>query len=100
MQSTNNTIKLKPYSDVNEVIDELFKLLHSGYQGNLEISIRGSEFIFDLVQLMYYKCHKVNFSWGGSYINSPNWIKKKKSTVNTKNMDDKCFPYAATVALN
>ena len=49
---------------------------------------------------MYYKCHKVNFKHGGSYIDSPDWIKKKKATVNSENMDDKCFQYATTVALN
>ena len=40
---------------------------------------------------MYYKCHKVNFEHSGSYIDSPEWIKSKKATVNPKNEDDKCF---------
>ena len=48
---------------------------------------------------MYYKCHKVNLKRGGSYIDCPDWIKKKKVTVNAKNTNDKCFQYAATVAL-
>ena len=34
--------------------------------------------IFDTVQLLYCKCHKVNFKRGGSYIDSPYWIRKKK----------------------
>ena len=38
--------------------------------------MKGSDFIFTLVQLMCYKCHKVNLKRGGSYIDSPNWIKK------------------------
>ena len=62
--------------------------------------MRGSDFIFDSVQLMYCKCHKVNFSRGGSFIDSPDWIKKKKATINPKNTVDKCFQNAATVALN
>ena len=62
--------------------------------------MRGSDFIFDSVQLMYYKCHKVNFKRGDSFIDSPDWIKKKKAAINTRNTDDKCFQYAATVALN
>ena len=62
--------------------------------------MRGSDFIFDSVQLMYYKCHKVNFKRGDSFIDSPDWIKKKKAAINTRNADDKCFQYAATVALN
>ena len=62
--------------------------------------MRRSDFIFDSVQLTYCKCHKVNFGRGGSYIGSPDRIKKKKATINLKNMDDKCFQYAATAAFN
>ena len=62
--------------------------------------MRGSDFIFDSVQLMYYKCHKVKFKRGGLYIDSPDCIKKKKTIINQKNEDDKCLQYAATVALN
>ena len=58
----------------------------------------GRDFIFDSVQLLYYKCQKINFKRGGSYIDSPDWIKKKKATINLKNKDDKCFQYAVTVA--
>ena len=62
--------------------------------------MRGSDLIFDSVQLMYYKWHKGNFKRDGSYIDSPDWIKKKKATINPKNEDDKCLGYAVTVALN
>ena len=53
--------------------------------------MEGSEFIFDSVQLICCSCHKVNFRRGGSYIDSPDWIKKKKTTINPKNTDDKCL---------
>ena len=53
--------------------------------------MKGSDFIFDSVQLMYCKYHKVNFICDDSYIDSPDLIKKKKATINLKNMDDKCF---------
>ena len=33
--------------------------------------MRGTEFVFDYVQLLYYKCHKINLNHGGSYIDSP-----------------------------
>ena len=62
--------------------------------------MRGSDFIFDSVQLLYHKCHKISFKRGGSYIDSPDWIKKKKATINQKNTDDKCFQYMVTVTLN
>ena len=44
--------------------------------------MRGREFIFESVQLMYWKFHKVNVRRGGSYIDSPEWIKKKKAKKN------------------
>ena len=44
--------------------------------------MRGREFIFELVQLMYWKFHKVNVRRGGSYIDSPEWIRTKKTTKN------------------
>ena len=33
--------------------------------------MKGSDFIFNYVNLLYYKCHKVNPNHGGSYIDSP-----------------------------
>ena len=59
----------------------------------------GSNFIFDSVQLMYCRCHKVNFKCGGSCIDYSDWIKKKKATISPKNKDGKCFQYAVRVAL-
>ena len=84
MHTSSGNVKFIPYSDANDVLDELFKSLCSRYQENLEISMRGSNLIFDLVQVMYYKCQKTNCSLGGSYIESPDWIKKKKSNKKSK----------------
>ena len=89
MHSRSNNIKFTSYNDANLVVDELFESLRSRYQGNLETSIRRSDFIFDSVQLMHCKCHKVNFKRGDSYIDSTDWIKKKKTTINPKNTDHK-----------
>ena len=47
--------------------------------------MRGSELVFDYVQLLYYKCHKMNLNGGGSYIDSPDSIKSKKATINPIN---------------
>ena len=40
--------------------------------------MKGSEFVFDYVNSLYYKCHEINPSCGGSYIDSSDWLKKKK----------------------
>ena len=62
--------------------------------------MRGSEFIFDSADALYYNLNKVSLSRGGSYIDSSKWLKNKKATINPKNKDDKYFQYAVTVALN
>ena len=63
--------------------------------------MKGSECVFDYVQLFYYKCHKTNPSRGGSYIDSPDWIETKKVAINHINKKDtKCFHYTITVSLN
>ena len=59
-----------------------------------------AKFAFAYVQVLYYKCHKINFNCGGSYIDSPYWIKNKKAVINPIDKKDKCFQYSVTVALN
>ena len=34
--------------------------------------MKGSDLVFDYVQLLYYKCHKINPNHGGLYIDSSN----------------------------
>ena len=70
------------------------------YQDGLEESVRGSEFIRDSVDLLYYHLQKIGLKRGGSYIDFPEWLKNKTATINPKNSDDNCFQYALTVALN
>ena len=57
-----------------KLIENLFELLLNRYQNNLEISIKLSDFFFDYIHLLNYKCHKINPNRGGSYIDSPDWI--------------------------
>ena len=66
---------------------------------NLQNKMRGSDFEFDGINFLYYD-FKTSIYRGGTYIDSPKWLKDKKSTINPKNNDDKCFQYAVTLALN
>ena len=97
MHSKNDNIEIMMNDKADEVIDELFQSLLSRYQIRLEASMKGSEFIFNCLQLLYYKCHNIH---RGSYIDSPDCIKNKKATINPINKKDKCFQYAIAVALN
>ena len=61
--------------------------------------MKGSDFIFNGINYLYYDLNRITISKGGSYIESPKWLKDKKCCINQKNNDNKCFQYAATLAL-
>ena len=50
--------------------------------------MKGSEFVFNYVHLLYYKCHSINPNRGRSYTDYPDWIKNKKETINPINKID------------
>ena len=87
-------------NETYEIIKKLFESLLQKYQERLEKPMKGKEFVDDSVDLLYYKLHRLSLNRVGSYIDSPEWLKYKKATINTENNDAKCFQYAVTVALN
>ena len=62
----------------DEVTKSLFQSLLCRYQIGLDSSMKGSELVFDCVQLLYYKFHKINPNSGASHIDSTNLITTKK----------------------
>ena len=87
-------------SETDEIIEGLFESFLQKYEENLQEEMKGSDFEFDGVNFLYYDFNKISINRGGSYIDSPKWLKDKKSTINPKNNDHKCFQYAVTLALN
>ena len=87
----------------DEVNEELFESLLERYQIGLETSMKGSEFIFNCVNSLYYQFYKIGLKRGGSYTwqkqKQKSNNKNKKATMNPIN-DDKGFQYVATVTLN
>ena len=100
MHTRSNNEEFMNGSDTNEIIKGLFESFLQKYEENLQEKMKGSEFEFDGVDFLYYDFNKISLNRGGSYIDSPKWFKNKKSTINPKNNDYKCFQYAATLALN
>ena len=54
MYSKSDNTEVKLYDKANEVIEERFESLLSRYQIELEISMRGSDFIFLFTYFTYY----------------------------------------------
>ena len=100
MYTRSDNIEMMLGDDNDDIIEQLFESLLQKYEENLQNKMKGSEFEFDGVNFLYYDFNKTNINRGGSYIDSPKWLKDKKSTINTKNNDDKCFQYAVSLALN
>ena len=100
MYTRSDNIEIMFGDDNDDIIEQLFESLLQKYEENLQNKMRGSEFEFDGVNFLYYDFNKTSINRDGSYIDSPKWLKDKKSTINPKNNDDKCFHYAVTLALN
>ena len=87
-------------TETNNIINELFKSFFKRYQEGLETKMKGSNFVFKSVDLLYYRLHKISLNRSGSYIDSPDWIKNKKATINPKTKDNEWFKYAIIAALS
>ena len=97
-------MRLKVYigSESNMVVDDLLKSFLDDYQFSLRTKMKKSNLTYDRVRAFYYKLHKISTnSSGGSYTDSPDWIKNKKATINPKNKNNgKYMQYSISVALN
>ena len=87
MYTKSRNIEIMIGNKTDEIIEKLFDSLLQNYCKNLEEPI-------------YCHLQKIGLKRGGSYIDSPEWLKNKKATINPKNNDDNCFQYALTIALN
>ena len=62
----------------DDIINELLESSLKKYQEGLKTKIRRSDFVFESIDLFFYSLHKTSLNKGGSYIDSPDWIKIKK----------------------
>ena len=76
MHSETGNIEIMINDKADEVIKEILHLLRNRYQNDLK-SVKGNEIVFDYVQLLYYKRQNINPNCGGSYMDSPEWVKNK-----------------------
>ena len=71
-------------SETEEITEKLVMSLLQKYQDNLQNKMRGSGFVFDAINCIYYDLNRITISKGGSYIESPKWLKDKKCVINQK----------------
>ena len=72
MYSVSKNIKIFMGNNTDEVIDRLFNTMLQRFQEAKEISFeRGSEFIFENVDSLFYYFQKIDINRSGSYIETP-----------------------------
>ena len=100
MDTKSHNTEVMKGNETDEIIKKRFESLLQNCPKKLEKPIGGSEFVPDSVDFLHYHLQKVGLKRRGSYIDSPEWLKNKKATINPKNSDNNCFQHALTVAFN
>ena len=85
--------EIRSSNEADDIIKELFKSFLNNYQNEEIILRKGSNFVFESVDLLSYSSHKISLKRGKSFIKSP-------ESINPNYKDNKCFQYPVTVALN
>ena len=77
MYTRSDNIEIMFGDDNDDIIEQPFESLLKKYEENLQNKVRGSEFELDDVNFLYYDFNKTSINRGGSYIDSPKWLKNK-----------------------
>ena len=101
MHTKNDNIEIMNGVDASDTINKLIDSFMKRYQEGLETKMKGSNYIFERIDLLEYHLHKISLNRGNSYTKSPEWLYNKGVTINPKNTkNNMCFQYAITAALN
>ena len=84
MHTKSSNVEIMIGSETDEIIEDLFESFLQKYQEGLEESMRGSEFVYDSIDVLYYNLNKVSLSRGRSFTYSPKWLKKQKGNNKSK----------------
>ena len=83
--SQSKNIEIFMGRDTDNIVDELFKTLLQWFQDAREKSNeRESEFIHEFVNSLCYILYKISPNKAKSHIESREWLKNRKATINPK----------------
>lgn len=85
-------------SNIEEVLENMFAHVKTQTKNP---ALPGSGFSIDRIMHLDIDFHQLELTHGGSYIDLPVWIKKKKALINPKNKkDEECFKWAVIASLH
>ena len=83
MLTNSDNIEIMMGSETDDIIKELCESVLQKYQEGLKESMRGSNFYFDIADLLSYHLQKTSLSRkGSSHAGSSKWLKNKKVIIN------------------
>ena len=98
--SRSDNIICMPSSNTNEIIEQLLTSLHKKFDDDLVLSRESSSFVYESVEECNIHFHKIDLRRGASFIDTPEWLKNKKATINLQNTNNAyCFMYSIAIAL-
>ena len=97
---SDNTVLLYTDDTTESTVENLIKSLGEHYEEQRLVSSEGSNFRYSNVDSLNIHIHEIQLKRGSSYIETLNWIKPKKATINLKNTnDDYCFAHSIVIVL-
>ena len=98
--SRSDNVICMPSSNANKILEQLLSSLYEKFNDDLQLSRESSSFVYESVEECNIHFHKKDLRRVTSFIDTPEWLKHKKATINTQNVNNVyCFMYAATTAL-
>ena len=98
--SRSDNVICMPSSNANKILEQLLSSLYEKFNDDLQLSRESSSFVYESVEECNIHFHKKDLRRVTSFIDTPEWLKHKKATINPQNVNNVyCFMYAATIAL-
>ena len=83
-------------SNMNEIVNAMISHMKQQIENP---ALSDSKFVFDEVVNMDVNFYRLNLMRGSSYLPLPDWLARKKATINPKNSDLECSKWAVIAAM-
>ena len=83
-------------SDMDEIVSAMIEHMKQQIENP---ALRDSKFVFDGVIGLNIDFHRLNLTRRSSYLPLPEWLAKKGTIINPKNLDMECFKWAVIAAM-
>ena len=83
--SRSDNIICMPSSNTNEIFEQLLASLFEKFNDDLQLSRENSNFVYESVEECNIHFNKIDLRRAASFIDTPEWLKHKKATINPQN---------------